>query len=128
MFLVGLLSWWYGRGWLGQWRRIAGRFSRTIDFFSIGYLLRTLYSPFRQISAGGAANGSLGAAARAFFDKLISRIIGSFVRGFTIIAGMVIILLQALYEVSIMVAWWFLPLLPVVGFVVFAIGWVPSWM
>ncbi len=128
MFLVGLISWWYGRGWLGQWRRIAARFLATLEFFSIGQLLSTLFSPFRQISANVAGDGSFGSAMRAFFDQLISRIIGAFVRFFTILFGLIVIILQAIYEVVIMIAWWFLPLLPIIGCILLAIGWVPTWM
>lgn len=127
MFLVGLISWWYGRGWVGQWKRIAERFMATLDFFSIGQLLSTLFSPYRQISANDKGNGSFGDAMRSFGDKLISRLIGSFIRFFTILFGLLVIMLQALYEAVIMVAWWFLPLLPIVGFIMLAIGWVPSW-
>lgn len=127
MFLVGFFSWWYGRGWVGQWRRIADRFRRTLDFFSVGQLLSTLFAPFRQISAGGAGQPGMGAALRAFFDRLISRVIGAIVRLGTILVGILVIFLQAVYEVIIMVVWWFLPLLPIAGLVMFAVGWVPSW-
>ncbi len=128
MFLVGLISWWYGRGWISQWKRIAGRFKATLEFFSIGQLLSTLFSPFRQISANTGSDGSLGNAMRAFVDQLISRVIGAFVRFFTIVFGLIVILLQAVYETVIMTAWWFLPLLPIAGFILLAIGWVPTWM
>lgn len=128
MFLVGLISWWYGRGWMGQWKRIAHRFALTLEFFSVGQLLSTLFAPFRQISANGGSDGSVGAELRAFADQLISRVIGAFVRFFTIIFGLIVITLQAVYELIIMTAWWFLPLLPVIGFILLAIGWVPSWM
>ena len=128
MFLVGLISWWYGRGWVGQWSRMAGRFKATLEFFSVGQLLGTLFSPFRQISAGPSGDGSLPAAFRAFIDKLISRVIGAFVRFCTIIAGLVVIILQAIYELIVIIGWWFLPLLPVVGLVLLAIGWVPAWI
>lgn len=127
MFLVGLISWWYGRGWIGQSKRMAGRFAATLEFFSIGQLLLTLFSPFRQISASVAGDGSIGSAYRAFVDKLISRVIGAFVRFFTILFGLVIIALQAVYELVIMIAWWFLPLLPIIGFILLAVGWVPTW-
>lgn len=127
MFLVGLISWWYGRGWIEQWRRIGARFMRTIEFFSIGQLVATFYAPFRQISANVGSDGSVGGAFRSFIDQLISRIIGSFVRGLTIILGIVTIILQAVYEVIIMLAWWVVPLLPMIGAVMFAIGWVPVW-
>lgn len=128
MFLVGLISWWYGRGWMGQWARIAHRFALTLEFFSIGQLLTTLFSPFRQISAAGGADGSMGGALRAFVDQLISRVIGAFVRFFTILFGLLVIMLQAVYEAIIMIAWWFLPFLPIAGFIMLAIGWVPIWM
>ena len=128
MFLVGLISWWYGRGWIGQWARIAHRFALTLEFFSIGQLISTLFSPFRQISAVSSGDGSFGSSLRGFFDQLISRIIGAIVRCFTIIAGVAVIALQAVYELVIMAAWWFLPLLPVAGAILLAIGWVPTWM
>lgn len=128
MFLVGLISWWYGEGWVSQWRRIGRRFMGTLNFFSIGQLLETLFSPFRQISANTASDGSFGGAVRAFFDQLISRIIGSIVRLITIMAGTVVIVFQAIYETVIMLVWWVVPVLPIVGLVMFAIGWVPSWV
>lgn len=128
MFLVGILSWWYGRGWLGQWRRISGRWRATVQFFSIGQLIETFFAPFRQISASGTNTSNPAAAFREFLDQLISRIIGAFVRFFTIIAGCIVIILQVIYESLIMVAWWFLPALPIVGCILLAIGWVPTWM
>lgn len=127
MFLVGLITWWYGRGWVDQWKRIGVRFAATLEFFSIGQLAMTLFSPFRQISATSTSNGTVGAELRAFGDQLISRIIGGFVRFFTILFGLIVILLQAIYEVVIMIAWWFLPILPIAGAIMMAIGWVPTW-
>lgn len=125
--MVGLISWWYGRGWIAQWRRIRDRFVGTLEFFSIGQLFETLFSPFRQISAAGGSDGSFGGSFRAMLDKLISRLIGAFVRTITIIIGLLAIVLLAIYELIIMSCWWFLPLLPVAGLILFAIGWVPSW-
>ena len=127
MFLVGLISWWYGRGWIEQWGRILQRFKATLDFFSVGQLMSTLFAPFRQISASSGSDGSFGAAMRAFFDKLISRIIGAIVRIGTIFIGLIAILFQALYVTVMMIIWWFLPLFPIVGLILFVIGWVPSW-
>lgn len=128
MFLVGLISWWYGRGWIEQWRRVLKRFKATLDFFSVGQLMSTLFAPFRQISASPGSDGSFGSAMRGMVDKLISRCIGAFVRLGTIIFGLVVILFQAVYVAVMMIVWWFLPLLPVAGLILLAIGWVPSWM
>lgn len=127
MFLVGLISWWYGHGWMGQLRRSLHRWSATVGVFSIGALLASLFAPFRQISAGSAQGAPVGAAIRAFFDQLISRIIGAIVRTVTILAGIVVIILQVVYESIVIVMWLLLPLFPVVGFILFATGWVPSW-
>lgn len=128
MFLVGLISWWYGRGWIGQLQRMGLRFKATVDFFSIPQLVATLFSPFRQISAGPSAEAGIAGAFRSFLDKLVSRLIGGFVRSMTILAGLFVIVLQSVYEVLVLIGWWLLPVLPLVGLVLVAIGWVPSWM
>lgn len=128
MFLVGLISWWYGRGWTEQWTRTTGRFKATLDFFSIGQLVSTFFAPFRQISAADGSDGSLGGALRAFADKLLSRFIGSIIRFFTILIGSVVIFAQAVYSSVVLVVWWFVPLLPVIGAMFYAVGWVPEWM
>jgi hypothetical protein len=126
MFLVGMISWWYGRGWQVQFGRVKARLVATIQFFSIGQLFSTLFSPFRQISAG-KTKGSLGAVTRALVDQLISRVIGAFVRLFTIIAGIIVLFVQCVVEVIVLIFWLFLPLFPIAGLIMFAIGWVPSW-
>lgn len=127
MFLVGIISWWYGRGWREQFVRVRNRLAQTADFFSIGQLLMTLFSPFRQISAG-RVDGPFGIIIRAFFDQLLSRIIGSIVRLFTILAGIIALIFQGLYEAIILIVWLFLPMFPVVGVIMMAIDWVPKWM
>jgi len=128
MFLVGILSWWYGRGWLGQWRRVSGRWRATVEYFSIGQLMATLFAPFRQISASPANAANPVTAIKALFDQLVSRVVGGFVRFFTIIAGCIVITLQVIYESVIMIFWWLIPALPIAGFILLAIGWIPKWM
>ena len=127
MFLVGIISWWYGRGWQGQLLRIRERLTVTAETFSIGQLFATLFSPFRQISAG-KTRGSVGDQLRAFFDTTISRVIGAIVRSFTIIAGIITLTIQAIGELVVSIIWLILPLFPIIGLILFAIGWVPKWM
>lgn len=127
MFLVGMISWWYGRGWREQLVRMRERLGVTASFFSIGQLAGTLFAPFRQISAG-KTSGALGAILRGVVDNLISRVIGAIVRLFTILFGIIALTVQALYEAVIVVLWLFVPLLPIVGLIMMAIGWVPRWM
>jgi hypothetical protein len=127
MFLVGIISWWYGDGWKGQLRRIRDRLSASAGYFSIGQLFSTLFSPFRQISAG-SSGGPVGTQLRAFFDKTLSRLIGAIVRLFTIGAGLIVMLVQAIVELIILLVWLVFPAFPVVGIIVAIIGWVPTWM
>jgi hypothetical protein len=126
MFLVGILSWWYGNGWRQRLRIITERIARTNDYFSIGLLLSTLFAPFRQISAS-SVDGSVAVQLRAFADKLISRIIGLIVRTFMIVFGLVVIILQSIFGIVVLAIWAFVPLFPVIGLLMMVIGWVPTW-
>ena len=104
------------------------RLKSTLEFFSVGQLAATLFSPFRQISASETSGGSPAIALRLFFDKLISRFIGAFVRLVTIVFGLVAILFLVVYQALIICMWLLLPLFPVVGLILFAVGWMPQWM
>ncbi|CAN5367763.1 hypothetical protein BH10PAT4_BH10PAT4_3210 [soil metagenome] len=126
MFLVGILSWWYGDGWRKRAGIIGRRIARTNDYFSVGLLLTTLFAPFRQISAG-SVDGSMSVQLRAFFDKLISRIIGAIVRTFMILFGLVLMVLQIILGAVVLSIWVFVPIFPVFGLLLFVIGWVPLW-
>ena len=126
MFLVGILSWWYGSGWLGRVQIIKDRLMYSIDFFSIGVLFATLFAPFRQISAGGVT-GPIGVQIRAFFDRLLSRIIGAIVRTFVIMFGLVAIFIQMIFGLVVLIVWLIIPVIPVIGLIMIAIGWVPQW-
>lgn len=127
MFLVGIISWWYGSGWKGQLARVRDRLAATAGYFSIGQLFATLFSPFRQISASGV-KGSITVQLRAFFDKTLSRVIGAIVRLCTILAGLIVMLFQFIFEVIILIMWLILPVFPIIGLIAFAIGWAPKWM
>jgi len=126
MFIVGLLSWWYGAGWVAEAKRVRERIASVADYFSIGLLARTLFSPFRQISAG-SIDGPLGVRWRAFIDRLISRCIGALMRTFLIIFGVVAITVIGISGCIALVVWLLIPALPIVGCVMMFVGWVPSW-
>lgn len=126
MFIVGLFSWWYSAGWADEARRVRERIASAADYFSIGLLAKTLFSPFRQISAG-RVQGPLGVKWRAFVDRLISRCIGAIVRSVMIIIGVVWIAIVTSIGSITLVFWLIVPALPVVGIIMTIIGWVPSW-
>lgn len=124
MFIVGLFSWWYSAGWLRSVSAVRSSLASIYDYFSLDLLLRTLFSPFRQISAG-SVRGPIGAQLRALVDNLISRVIGGIVRTIVIIVGSVTLLLSGVLGLLRIVLWPLVPVLPVV-FVIFAImEWVP---
>jgi len=124
MFIVGILGWWYGQGWGQRALRLRERLMSTLDYFSIDLLLRTFFSPFRQISAG-KVRGPLGVQLRAFVDRLVSRAIGAMIRFTMIIIGSLAIILHAIIGTLILVLWGVVPLLPVIGLIFFVSGWVP---
>ena len=112
MFLVDLISWWYFRGWgiyFGDFKR---RLSDTADMFSIGEMLMTLFKPYKQISAG----------ADSAVDRLISRFVGFFARLTIIIAGVVVLIFEAVFGLLAAVIWPVVPMLPIVGIVLMVAG------
>ncbi len=124
MFIVGLLRWWYTIGWSQRARMIMDRLDSTMDYFSVGLLIRTLFSLFRQDGAG-SVDGPLSVKMQAFVGRLISRCIGAMIRTTVLIFGVVTITLQALLGIVALGVWAVVPLLPIVGFVLMSSGWVP---
>jgi hypothetical protein len=126
MFLVGLLSWWYGDGFFARVQAIKVRLVGFLDFFSILILLKTLFAPYKQISAGGNFDKSE-TWLQIIVDKLISRVVGFFARIFLIIAGIIVIIFQIIFSAVVIIFWLILPLIPVAGLIMYVIGWVPEW-
>ena len=125
MFIVGIFSWWYSKGFISRIQIIKVRLTRLSDYFSIGLLIKTLFAPFRQISAD-ETGVSISDKTKVFFDKLLSRIIGALVRSFMILIGLIAILLQILLGLFILIFWFIIPFLPIIGLILMIIGWVPN--
>ena len=124
MFIIGMLSWWYGAGWRQRVVILRERLARTVDYFSIDLLAKTLFAPFRQISAG-RVNGPLGVKMQAFFDRLISRMIGMMIRSTMIVMGVGTIIVHSVLGLITVIMWASIPLLPLVGVLMMLSGWVP---
>lgn len=121
MFLVGIFQWWYSNGLLQYIRQSFLGVLRTADFFSVGLLLKTLFNPFRQISAA-PVGGDLSLQLSAFFDKMFSRVIGVVVRSMVIIIGILMILLRFLWMIVGIIMWLALPLMPFIGIILWQLG------
>lgn len=124
MFILGILSWWYGPGWRERVLRLGERLKANMDYFSIDLLLRTFFAPFRQIAAG-KINGPLGVQMRAFLDRVISRVIGAMIRFVMIIVGSLAIGFHGIFGGLLLIFWAFIPVLPLVGILLFITGWIP---
>ena len=117
--LGSFLSWWYGEGWISQVKDVGSRLSRVNDRYSISLLLSTLFSPFRQISAGNV-RGPLGVQLRAFFDRLLSRFIGAGIRTVLILIGLMAALIGLVVGIIKLAVWPLIPPLPLIGLLVAA--------
>ena len=114
MFLVGIFQWWYGAGWVRHARRSYVGILRTADVFSLALLLKTLFNPFKQISAGGGGT-SFPAQFQALVDRLFSRAVGATIRSLTILIGMAVISARAVWTLCSIALWTILPLVPLIG-------------
>lgn len=121
MFLVGALGWWYRAGWAGRALLIRERLANVADLFSFSVISRTLFAPFRQISAGQVGN-TLAAQVRVFADNLFSRVFGAVVRTFIVIFGAVALLITLVVGFIELIVWPLIPLLPIAGVVLFSLG------
>ena len=126
MFMVSILSWWYGDGWRQRFMMLRESLAKTLDYFSLGLLLKTLFKPFREISAG-KVRGPINIQMRALVDQLISRFIGAAVRSIVILIGCLVIILQLVWGMVVLAGWGLIPFLPVIGIGMTTSGWVPSW-
>ena len=119
MLVQGLISWWYSDGFKLFVGKLWIKLGDTIDLFSIGSLIRTLFAPYRQISAN-STGVSIEDKFSAFLDRLVSRLVGGVVRIGIVIIGAIIILLQAIISVLSLVIWPLLPFSPLI-FIILAI-------
>lgn len=124
MFIAGFLGWWYGAGFSSRMSAFGLRLLKGFDTFSIDLLAKTWFSPFRQISAG-QVRGPLVVQMRAFFDRLFSRVIGAIFRTLMMIVGVIWLVFLLLFSILELGVWLLLPVVPVLGAILFAIGWTP---
>ena len=118
MVITEMFVWWYSKGWGVFIQKLRTSFASLTDFFSMSSLLRTLFQPFRQISAESAsADSSLDLKFHMFLDRLVSRFIGFFSRLILLLAGVIIITVGGLLSLVLIILWPVLPLLPIVGLV-----------
>lgn len=123
MAIAEMFLWWYSHGWSVFLQKIKVALGHITDFFSMSDLIRTLFQPFRQISAASASvDSSLELKFHMFIDRLISRFIGFFSRLTLLITGTVIIIVGGVVSLLLIILWPLIPLIPIAGIILTITG------
>ena len=118
MIFTEVISWWYAQGWKIFIEKVRNSFSSITDFFSMNSLIRTLFKPFRQISAETAnENASLDLKFQMFIDRLISRIVGFTSRLILLVVGLIIIIIGGILSILLIILWPAIPFFPILGII-----------
>lgn len=118
-----MILWWYSSGWKVFVGKLKTGLESITDFFSMGSLIRTLFKPYRQISAEVAGDGaSLDLKFQMFLDRLISRIVGFFSRLILLLTGIMMIIVGGIISLILIILWPFIPLLPIAGIILTTMG------
>src|SRR3972149_5977553 len=107
--LFDLLGWWYKHGWLEAWRKVSEVALSVLAMFAVPVLLRTLFSPWKQIIS--LPGRSIDEKFRASLDNLISRLIGFLVRLGALMVAALTTLVAGAVALAVAVCWPAIPLL-----------------
>lgn len=121
MLALSLVQWWYFVGWKTFTKLLFQKISDHADYFSFGTLFQTFFAPFRQIDTGTGGR-SINERFSNFIGRSISRIIGAIVRFFILLAGIIVISLEFVFGLLLLIIWPFIPLMPIVCFVLFCMN------
>ncbi len=110
--------WWYTKGWRIFILRVRAFLLSITDFFSMSSLVRTLFKPFRQISAESTSSSpALDLRFQMFIDRLVSRIVGFTSRIVLLIVGSILLILSSVISLVVIILWPFIPIMPIIGLV-----------
>lgn len=105
MLVIPLLRWWYGSGWVWAANRLRSRLGRIGRDYSVSILLKTLFSPWKQIISTAGAQSTISIKFNILIDNLVSRLVGFMVRSLTLFAAGVIWLLTFVIGVGVLLVW-----------------------
>jgi hypothetical protein len=108
VMLFEFFGWWYGQGWIESWKRAQHWVDLVRLQFSIPVLLRTLFSPWRQIVS--LPGRSLEERFRSALDNLVSRFIGFLVRLLVLFTALLLMVVVGLIGLVIAIIWPLIPL------------------
>ena len=123
MAFTEMFLWWYTHGWHVFTQKLKISLANITDFFSMDSLIKTLFKPFRQISASTAnENASLDLKFHMFIDRLVSRVVGFFSRFILLIIGLIVIFVGGVISLVLIIVWPIIPLLPIAGIILTVSG------
>ncbi len=89
------------------------------DMFSIGILIRTLFSPWKQITTFTRSDQAVADKFKAGIDNVISRLVGSFIRSIVLFVAVLAIVIVAFASLLIAIIW---PILPSLALFIIPLG------
>ncbi len=106
MIIFNLLSWWYVQGW--GWVLLSSQkhLQNVSESFSVSILLRTLFSPWKQIQSEVSFRNFL----QSQIDNFISRFIGFVVRLAMLVGACFLTIFIILSTIVVLILWAFVPL------------------
>lgn len=111
--LIGIFIKWY---WIEMPYRITRKTIQYIivlgKIFSFAFLIKTFFSPWKnQLYAYPSKGFDLKHIFEVWTSNMISRVVGAFVRGFTIILGIIIVIIATFLGVMGLIIWVLYPVL-----------------
>ena len=86
-------------------------------------LIRTLFKPYRQISAETASgSASLDLKFHMFIDRLVSRLVGFTTRFILLLTGGILIILGGSLSLLALILWPLIPFAPILGICLTCLG------
>ncbi len=105
-----MLGWWYSRGWFWILDVTRQRLQTIGRIFAVTVLLRTWFSPWKQIYRQATFRNFLSIAV----DNAVSRSIGAVVRGTILLWALLLSIGVVILGVGSFILWPFLPFLTII--------------
>lgn len=117
MLALAFFKWWYGLGWQHLVARQRDWLATMAERFSVGILLRTLFSPWKRIISYG--DRSIVEQMRSLVDNGVSRLVGFTVRVIVLVAALFVLTAGLVFSVAMVMFW---PIVPPVSFALIIFG------
>lgn len=96
---------------MGTLDQAGHRMKVLVEIFSVPILVKTMFSPWKQIVSISTSDQALNDKMKASVDNLISRFVGFFVRFFVLITALISMMMAAVIGFAWIIAWPLLPLM-----------------